>query len=64
MLCFGGKSCFLMINPKVGNRDQTELNTDWQSVKFQTMGKQDEKGPTQLHQHNLKPKVHSPNPIS
>ena len=34
MLCFGGKSCFLMKKPKVGNRDQTKLNTGWQSVKF------------------------------
>ena len=34
MLCFGGKSFFLMKNPKVGNRDQTELNTGKQSVRF------------------------------
>ena len=34
MLCFGGKSCFLMEKPKVGNRDQMELNTSGQSVKF------------------------------
>ena len=34
MLYFGGKSCFLMEKPKVGNRDQMELNTSGQSVKF------------------------------
>ena len=34
MLCFGGKSCFLTEKPKVGNRDQIELNIGWQSVKF------------------------------
>ena len=34
MLCFGGKSCFLTEKPKVGNSDQIELNTGWQSVKF------------------------------
>ena len=34
MLYLGGKSCFLMEKLKVGNRDQTELDTDGQSVKF------------------------------
>ena len=34
MLYFGGKSCFLMEKLKVGNKDQTELDTDGQSVKF------------------------------
>ena len=34
MLCFGGKNCFLTEKPKVGNRDQMELNISEQSVIF------------------------------
>ena len=32
MLCFGGKSCFLTEKPKVGSKDQMELNTGVQGV--------------------------------
>ena len=36
MLCFGGKSCFLIEKLKVGNRDQTKLNIGGQSVNFKS----------------------------
>lgn len=35
MLCFDNKSCFLREKPKVGNRNQTELNSVGKVLSFE-----------------------------